>query len=629
MDIRVPPNSNPVCLVGDNGTGKTNILEVLHEAAHAIGLSHGKGIERTDPTAENHFFDIVFELQRGGGSVDVDQLEEDLGESVEDWDGTLRWGSLRWDGNTDTWHVAGGIEDISKATRVGTAIRSKLKNSEDLHFLWLDSNRAYEKQNIRGRDVAQLLDTDIRSLEYIQARAHQSSLQKYSDWVREFVAWEQQHNNELADRIREARQEGREEPVYEDPFEEYQEELHEILPHLRFRGIDRGNTELRFSSHGTPLRFAQLSGGEQEIAFLIGQIIRFDMDRGLILLDEPELHLNPDLIRRWVTYLGETLSEGQVWLSTHSLEAAEATGKQSTFLLQREAGRGPVTDAISFEEEPVVPSLAKALGYPAFSLRNTCFVYIEGGNSGRERDRFDSLTPEIGKTKYIEAGNCDSVIRRVNELRDLAEQSGEDIPIGGVIDRDFRSDDEVEEIEGEHGVFVLDVHEVENLFLHPPAIESLIDRLDLDYTSALEPLQEVADLHFGLWLGKRSEIECPGLDDPGREARAYLHEKGWPLEHGPEELATEYRDRLEDPPERDDLVEAFTEGMDLYEATREDAESLWRSVRGKKVLNRLPSRLDLSGPRTVERSVRKVWDDRAAEEPDALGALRTYIRSLA
>ena len=108
-----------------------------------------------------------------------------------------------------------------------------------------------------------------------------------------------------------------------------------MLPHVVFTGVDSRKRTLLFDRTGLELSFHQLSGGEREIAFLIGQIDRFGLRQGLFLLDEPELHLNADLIRSWVAYLTGTVLTGQVWLATHSLEAVEAAGQQATFVLER------------------------------------------------------------------------------------------------------------------------------------------------------------------------------------------------------------------------------------------------------------------------------------------------------
>jgi predicted ATPase len=60
-----------------------------------------------------------------------------------------------------------------------------------------------------------------------------------------------------------------------------------------------------FDSSGVHLPFAELSDGEREIAFLVGQIERFKLRRGLLPIDEPELHLNPDLLRTWLQFCAQ------------------------------------------------------------------------------------------------------------------------------------------------------------------------------------------------------------------------------------------------------------------------------------------------------------------------------------
>jgi predicted ATPase len=75
---------------------------------------------------------------------------------------------------------------------------------------------------------------------------------------------------------------------------------------------------LVFDCVGDQLKFEDLSDGEREIAFLVGQIDEFRLTRGLRPLDEPELHLNPDLFRAWLEFIVEGVSDGQVWIATHA-----------------------------------------------------------------------------------------------------------------------------------------------------------------------------------------------------------------------------------------------------------------------------------------------------------------------
>jgi len=92
-----------------------------------------------------------------------------------------------------------------------------------------------------------------------------------------------------------------------------------------------------------------------------------------MLVDEPELHLNPDLLRIWLAFLRDTILDGQVWFATHSLEAVEIAGPESTFVFERDQGTRLVSNPRILSGRPVLSALSAAIGSPAFSCRS-CFL---------------------------------------------------------------------------------------------------------------------------------------------------------------------------------------------------------------------------------------------------------------
>ena len=203
----------------------------------------------------------------------------------------------------------------------------------------------------------------------------------YDEWLKYFLAQENQAGTRLIKEIRRARQGSGPEPIFVDHFAGYKESLHKVLPHVVFTGVDPKTRTLLFDTAGLELSFNQLSGGEREIAFLIGQIDRFGLRKGLFLLDEPELHLNADLIRSWVGYLTGTVETGQIWLATHSLEAVEAAGQQATFVLERNETTRKVESLARLDTRPVLSALSRAVGTPAFSISQLLFIFVEGEES--------------------------------------------------------------------------------------------------------------------------------------------------------------------------------------------------------------------------------------------------------
>jgi hypothetical protein len=196
-----------------------------------------------------------------------------------------------------------------------------------------------------------------------------------------------------------------------------------------------------FDSSGVHLPFAELSDGEREIAFLVGQIERFKLRRGLLLIDEPELHLNPDLLRTWLQFARNTIIDGQVWVATHSIEAAEVAAPRNTYVLERDPESGKSTATQSLSGKPVLLALSAAVGSPAFAIHKRRFIYIEGEPLGQERQRFYDLVGDLDANRFLGGGGCRDVIRMVGELKLLAAED-EQIQLGGVIDRDLRTDEE-------------------------------------------------------------------------------------------------------------------------------------------------------------------------------------------
>ena len=247
------------------------------------------------------------------------------------------------------------------------------------------------------------------------------------------------------------------------------------MPHVRFTGVNSKSRTLLFDTTGLGLTFDQLSGGEREIAFLVGQIDRFGLRNGLFLLDEPELHLNADLIRVWITYLTSTVATGQIWLATHSLEAVEAAGQKATFVLERNEATRKVDSVARLDTRPVLSALSRAVGTPAFSISQLLFVFVEGEEGVGERERFRKLAG-LPQTSAFGCGSCNEVLRRVMSIRAIAREAEAGIRIGGVVDWDFRSDADSNALNHDHGVFVLPVHKVENYFLHPGTLSVLLQQ---------------------------------------------------------------------------------------------------------------------------------------------------------
>lgn len=629
IELTLHDDAPLVCIVGANGTGKTHMLELIAACAHRLGLSPGIELPRGDPFSDEHDFSMQFFIAPGvTETIDQGLVGQ---RAFAEWDRTLTIESRQLPNLNETKIEAGGIAAQNQRVDFANLVVERLRNSKDVHFLSLDADRAYPKKNIDVRDLAQAYDIDWEGPEYTRGRSFKASTTLYDEWIKYFLAQENQSGTRLIKQIRKARLSGGAEPRFADHFDAYKEALRKVLPHVIFTGVDSKKRTLLFDTTGLELSFSQLSGGEREIAFLIGQIDRFGLRQGLFLLDEPELHLNADLIRAWVGYLTGTVQTGQIWLATHSLEAVEAAGQEATFVLERNEDTNRVDSLARLDSRPVLSALSRAVGTPAFSISKLLFVFVEGDEGVGERERFRRLAGEQEHIRFLECGSCNEVTRRLAAIKAVAEETAAGIRVGGVVDRDFRSDRDAAELGATSGVFVLPVHEVENFFLHPATLRTLLlqnGRADL---SPMDLIRPVADARAGTWvlqhaMATRNARSLPMADPRAREranAISWAHFEA-DRRAGIAAIVGASGYGLGDQEKLGALLEI---AVDSYLRNR-DEETLWRTCEGKECLHDVARGAGFASGTTMIQAAFGLWSRDERHVPRELNAFREYLAGL-
>ena len=386
----------------------------------------------------------------------------------------------------------------------------------------------------------------------------------------------------------------------------------------------------RSDTTGLELTFNKLSGGEREIAFLIGQIDRFQLKQGFFLLDEPELHLNADLIRVWVGYLTGTVDTGQVWLATHSLEAVEAAGQHATFVLERNETSKKVDSIARLDARPALSALSRAVGTPAFSLSQLRFVFVEGEDGIGERERFRKLAGMPTDIRFMECGSCNEVSRRVSAVQTLSATATGDIRVGGVVDKDFRSPKDIKAI-SDADVFVLPVHEVENFFLCPSVVQSLAEQNGITIV-ANEIITAAADDRAGSWIFQYvfATPNASSLPEISVAAKTIAKELIWNA-FDDANRATTVKSILDvtgyDDATNKKLGDLFDIGIAAYKKRRDDG-NLWKECEGKQVLASVATAVGFSSLRVMCEASYALWEKTPEAIPAELIQLRDYLNQL-
>ena len=629
IEMQIDPDTALVCLVGANGAGKSHILELVAACAHKLGLSQGIEIPRGDPFTEPHDFSLKIYLAESTGEIVDSYFQSDS--AFYDWDRTLCINSQHNATQSNQIIItAGGIQDLDNSKNLAERIIQHLQRSKSVHFLSLDSDRAYPKKRIQSNELAQIFDTDWGGIEYTKSRSYRPSTTLYDDWLKYFLALESQAGSELMKDTRLARQTGNLDPVFKDHFSDYRKAVSSVLPHVSFIGVDSKKRTLLFNTTGLELSFNQLSGGEREIAFLIGQIDRFQLRQGLLLLDEPELHLNSDLIRSWLAYLKKTMETGQIWFATHSLEAVEAIEQKATFILERNEETRQ-TDVIKrLDKRPVLSALSRSVGSPAFSISALVFIYIEGEEGKGTRSLFYELTGSPQTVRFMECGSCNDVLRRVSTIKSLAKETQENIRIGGIVDRDFRTRNQVKEIEDEN-IYVLPVHEIENFFLHPPTLQVILQQNGYANLNSQDLIRDASDSRAGSWIYQRTMMiwNDRNLRQFNQKAKNEIKPVNWvTINQNKDEIIDRVVSAAELPPDETQKLKRFLNNSITSYKSKRTKITLWKVCEGKQVLHEVARKCGYTKVSVHVSATLEVWNRDTTNIPTQLINFRKHIGNL-
>ena len=197
----------------------------------------------------------------------------------------------------------------------------------------------------------------------------------------------------------------------------------------------------------------------------------------IIIIDEPELHLHRSIMNRlWAAIERERKDCLFIYITHDTYFAASHTLSKKIWIKNYD---GNIWEWEEIKESDLPEQLLlDILG----NRKNVLFV--EGTH-----DSYDTkLYREVFKNYYVvPCGGCTSVIARTRAMNGTTQLH--ELKCYGLIDRDFRSEHEIECLE-QDGIFTLDVAEVENLFLVPEVLEVVNKISGYDNTSIIEEIKK-------------------------------------------------------------------------------------------------------------------------------------------
>ena len=229
-----------------------------------------------------------------------------------------------------------------------------------------------------------------------------------------------------------------------------------------------------------------LSSGEKEILFGYLRLTSSAPKYSVILLDEPELHLNPALVRGlpqfYYKHVGKAL-ENQIWLVTHSdAFLREAIGHDDLQVFHMQYAQSKACTTSQMHElqpgEEIQSIILELVGNLATYSPNEKVVFFEGEDSEFDLHMVSRLFPTVeNDLNPVSGGNKFRVEMLHKTLERSAQASNIPVRIYSVVDSDTGRDGDSTIDNRRH--FAWDVYHIENYLLEPKYIDSALGSLGI------------------------------------------------------------------------------------------------------------------------------------------------------
>lgn len=219
-----------------------------------------------------------------------------------------------------------------------------------------------------------------------------------------------------------------------------------------------------------------MSDGERVALYLIAQCLCIPQNK-TIIIDEPEIHLHRSIMNKLWAEIEKNRPDCLFVYITHDTQFAANHIQSEKYWIKEYNG-------FTWDYEKVKESdLPEQLLLDILGNRKNV-LFVEG-----TADSYDTkLYREIYKDFYIvPCGSCISVINYTKAFNSTTQLHN--LKCYGIIDRDYRSDYEIEKYEKDN-IYCLNVAEVENLFIVPEVLDYVNNQMAYDNDSIIKEVKE-------------------------------------------------------------------------------------------------------------------------------------------
>jgi ABC-type cobalamin/Fe3+-siderophores transport system ATPase subunit len=314
----------------------------------------------------------------------------------------------------------------------------------------------------------------------------------------------QSQEKEIARRAKELRRSGSESmPLdFPDPLQPFKNAFRQLLAPKTLLDPDPRDQHLYYEYLGQRFPISSLSSGEREVINIVFDFILRNPSDCIVIFDEPELHLHPELSYKLIQTLRSSGSNNQFFLCTHSPDIITSSLDHSVIFLSPARGTDH-NQAIRVHEDDetnqALRLLGQSIGIVSLGKR---IVLIEGNQASLDkqvygsilRDRFPSLV-------LVPTGGKDIIRSFALVVDHVLDRTIWGVDFFMLCDRDAAADTEVSEVEirAQGRLRFLPRYHLENYFFDSEVLASCFSLLEpegswlLDKTAVEDRLKQLAE----------------------------------------------------------------------------------------------------------------------------------------
>jgi energy-coupling factor transporter ATP-binding protein EcfA2 len=178
---------------------------------------------------------------------------------------------------------------------------------------------------------------------------------------------------------------------FRDPLERFYEAFTKLLPGRTLEPFDEQAQTIRYKAGEAVLQLNSLSSGEKEVVTIVFDFLLRDPRDCMIVFDEPELHLHPELSYRLLRTLRDVGERNQFIFSTHSPEIITASLDHSVIFVAP-ANPARANQAVQLRDDDeasnVLHLIGQSIGVVSLGKK---IVLIEGTKASLDKQTYGSI----------------------------------------------------------------------------------------------------------------------------------------------------------------------------------------------------------------------------------------------